>query len=369
MKKMKKMAAFLLTLTMLAALAACGKSESAPENAPDAEQTAPTQEAAPVEEDASTEGDATEGDFDPSEYQLGIVMMLKNHPVHRMVQLGFMKAAKDLGYNDVQVVGTEGTDMNEVYALAEAFATTGGDAALLWYLDESCYPSLKTLKEAGMITGIPHFKFDPIPEGLDFGMACNPEAFGRECADFIAERIEGQTGSIALCQNNKNVTENAATDAFIARMKELNIEGVECLPVELLGADVDSGTNLATAIIQKNDDLIAAFSTMGEGLQIWANASEKSGLTPDDLVIVGMDYTEANLALLNDGKVDALVAQPLYDEAYKTMEYIDTMLRGGTVPEWTDLDAPLVYQGGEDVHDPAYYNSLIEEVKTWFGEE
>lgn len=310
--------------------------------------------------------------FNPADYKIGIAMMLYNHPVHRMIQLGFMQAAEDLGYQRPQLIGTEGTDMNEVYALAEAFAAAGGDAMLCWYLDESCYPSLMALDGYGVVTGVPHFKFDPKPEGLDFNMACDPVLYGKQVAEFIAERVEGQSGSIALCQNNKNLTENAATDSFRAAIEALKsqgkLQGIRVLDVELLGADVDAGTNLATAIIQKNDDLLAVFATMGEGVQMWSNASAACSLTPDDLVICGMDTVEANLALVQDGSVDCLVAAPLYQEAYKTMEYIDIILRGGQVPEWTTLDAPLVYLGGEGEHSPDFYDGQIAEMKAWFGE-
>ena len=46
-------------------------------------------------------------DFDPADYPVAIAMDSMNHPVHRIVQLGFLKAAEALGYTDAQVIGTE----------------------------------------------------------------------------------------------------------------------------------------------------------------------------------------------------------------------------------------------------------------------
>jgi ribose transport system substrate-binding protein len=60
------------------------------------------------------------------------------------------------------------------------------------------------------------------------------------------------------------------------------------------------------------------------------------------------------------------VAQPLYQEAYKTMEYLDTLLRGGTVPEWTDLEAPVVTLDGKDENGIEYHRGIAAEVETFF---
>ncbi len=45
-----------------------------------------------------------------------------------------------------------------------------------------------------------------------------------------------------------------------------------------------------------------------------------------------MDYTADNLVELESGYVSALVAQPLYQEAYQAVYDFDTLLRGGEVP-------------------------------------
>ena len=55
-------------------------------------------------------------------------------------------------------------------------------------------------------------------------------------------------------------------------------------------------------------------------------------------------------------------------EIFDTLEYdFDTLLRGGEVPYWTLLDAPLMYKGGEGEHDPAYYQDILDRVSTTFG--
>jgi len=350
---MKKVISLVLTMLMLFSLAACTTGAA----------TKPDETTAAATTTATETTNVTK--FNPADYPVAIAMFVKNHPVHRIVQLGFLKRAKDLGY-DAQIIGTEGTDMNEVYAACDAAAAQGTKGIMLWAIDDTSFPTIKKMKEAGVAVGIAHFKFDPAPEGLTFNLACDPVAYGKTCAEFIADRIKGKTGTIAITQNTKNITENAAAESFTARMNEIALPGVKVLPVELEGSDVSTATNINAAIIQKNSDLIAAFGTTGNSPVTWADAAAKAGKNPGEIVIVGMDYTEANLAKIESGEVAAIIAQPLFEEASKTMDLLDLYFRTGKVPAWTPLDAPLVFKGGKGSSDPDSYKAILEEVKTWF---
>ena len=107
-------------------------------------------------------------DFDPADYPVAIAMDSMNHPVHRIVQLGFLKAAEALGYTDAQVIGTEGGDASEVFAAAEAFAAEGGAGLLLWAGDSGCYETVASVGSQGVTVGIPTSttlrKTAPIPK-------------------------------------------------------------------------------------------------------------------------------------------------------------------------------------------------------------
>ena len=318
---------------------------------------------------------AMAADFDPADYPVAIAMDSMNHPVHRIVQLGFLKAAEALGYTDAQVIGTEGGDTSEVFAAAEAFADEGGAGLLLWAGDSSCYETVATIAADGVVVGIPHFNHaqedGSYPEGLAFNMACDPVLYGQQVAELMAEKLSGKAGSVALTQNTKNVTENAATDSFKTTWESLketyDLDEITILPVELEGGVVDSATAINLSIIQANPDLIGAFGTTGNSPITWADAASKAGKADGELVIVGMDATEGNLDYLEAGKVAAIVAQPLYAEAYKTMEYLDQIFRGNEVPMWTDLVAPVVTVDGEGENGLEYHRAIAAEVETFFN--
>ncbi|MGI6162171.1 MAG: sugar ABC transporter substrate-binding protein [Christensenellales bacterium] len=363
---MKRIATLILALIMVFALAACNAQPATP--SPDA--PAQTNDA------PSTEPEETDdaADFDPTQYSVAICMDNMNHPVHRIVQLGFLKAAEELGYTNAKVIGTEGGDSSEAFAAAEAFAAEGGNGLLLWAGDSGAYETIASVASQGVIVGIPHFNHQQedgtYPDGLKFNMACDPVLYGKQVAELMAEKLSGKTGSVAITQNTKNVTENAATDSFVATWEslkgEFELDGIKLLPVQLEGGQVDSATAVNLSIIQANQDIIGAFGTTGNSPITWADAATKAGYKDGDLVIVGMDATEGNLDYLEAGKVTALVAQPLYQEAYKTMEYLDTLLRGDSVPDWTDLEAPVVTMDGSGENGIDFHRGIAAEVETFF---
>ncbi|MDO4548009.1 MAG: substrate-binding domain-containing protein [Clostridia bacterium] len=313
-------------------------------------------------------------DFNPADYSVAICMDSMNHPVHRIVQLGFLQAAEALGYTNAKVIGTEGGDSSEAFAAAQAFAAEGGNGLLLWAGDSSSYETIASVAYDGVIVGIPHFSHvqedGSLPEGLVFNMACDPVLYGQQAAELMAATLEGKAGSVAITQNTKNVTENAGSESFRATWAKLaetmDLDEIKLLETELEGGVVDSATAINLAIIQANPDIIGAFGLTGNSPITWADAATKAGKADGEIAIIGMDATEGNLDYLEAGKVLAIVAQPLYAEAYKTMEYLDIIFRGGEVPLWTDLVAPVVTMDGEGENGIAYHRDIAAQVATFF---
>ena len=361
---MKNVIALLLSLVMAVGMIGCGSMEETSDN-PAATEPAEESEAEPPAEEAA--------DFNPADHTLVFSTVLMNHPVLRCVQLGFVEACEELGYN-YQIVGTESSDENETVAAAEAAAAAGASGVILWAQTETMLPCIETMKnDSGVYTCVPHFQWEEgAAPGLDVNLACVCTDYAKAVADYIAERLEGKTGSIALTQAGYTTNEDAASAAFTARIKELQeegkLEGITVLEPMVEGAtDITESTDVNASIIQANPDLVGAVSWTGSGPVTWAKAARKCGLAAGDLVIVSMDYTADNLAELESGYVTALVAQPLYEEAYQAVYSFDALLRGETVPYWTALEAPLMYEGGEGVNSPEYYQNILDRVSSTFG--
>ena len=314
-------------------------------------------------------------DFNPADYPVAICMTSMNHPVHRIVQLGFLTAAEELGYTDAKVIGTESGDNAECFAAAEAFAAEGGKGLLLWAGDASAYETIANVAAEGVVIGIPHFNHRDadgnLPEGLVFNMACDPVLYGKQAAELMAAKLDGMTGSVAITQNTKNITENSANDSFRAEWEvqkaNYNLDGITLLDTELEGGELDSATSINLGIINAHPDIIGAFGLTGNSPLSWSGAATKAGKADGEIAIIGMDATEGNLDALEAGKVLALVAQPLYEEAYKTMEYLDKIFHGEEVPAWTDLVAPIVTVDGEGPNGPAFHREIAAKVAEFFA--
>ena len=305
---------------------------------------------------------------------VAIAIGVYNHPVHRIVELGFLKAAQELGYTDARVIGTEGDDWSLVYAACNDFAAEGGKGIMLWAGDETAFPTLSRMAAEDVAVGIAHFKFvkedGTLPEGLTFNMACDPVLYGQQSAEIMAKKLDGKTGSVAITLNTKNITENAADDSFRAEWEALgatyDLSKIKLLETQLEGGVMDAATAVNLAIIQANPDIIGAFGTTGNSPITWSEAATKAGKADGEIAIIGMDATEGNLDALESGKVLALVAQPLYQEAYKTMEYLDKVFKGEEVPLWTPLEAPIVTADGEGENGIQFHRDIAAQVETFF---
>lgn len=374
---MKKLLALLLAVIMVLGLVACAAQSDTTATDSSAADTAaqPSTDAADASADTAAAGDADAADaFDPSQHTLTMATILTNHPVLRIVELGFAEACEDLGY-EYQIVGTETQDNNDMCAAAEAASAAGSTGCLLWAGDSTCFPCIKTLKnDYGTVVGVPHVKYEQtdIPE-LDINMACISSTYAQAVCEFMAEKLEGKTGSIQITQASYVENEVAAAEAFKAKFEELQaagkFQGVTLLEPAIEGAsDITESTNVNVSLLQAHPDIIATFGLTGNSPVTWTNAAKKCGYNAGDIVIVGMDYTADNLKNLDEGWVSCLVGQPLYDEAYQTVVYIDKVLRGESVDYWTELDAPLIFKGGEGAHDPATYTGILDRVSTKFGD-
>ena len=123
---------------------------------------------------------------------------------------------------------------------------------------------------------------------------------------------------------------------------------------------MEKNKQLVMDYMKKTPDLLGAYTTAGAACACWAAA--KRALGRDDMIIVGTDYTDETLDLVESGEVQAFVAQPLYEEAQTSVIAIDALLRGNSYPFFTSLDAPLVTRANMD-----RYRKLLQDVNNWYA--
>ena len=164
---------------------------------------------------------------------------------------------------------------------------------------------------------------------------------------------------IAVTQSDDNLLETGITEEFTRQMQILCPE-ITVVQDRYFFRHSEQNTTLVKEFIRNAPELLASFSTAGDACITWAEA--KKALDRPELIVVGTDYTEETVALLENGEVQAFVAQPVYEEAQMSVEALDAALRGNDYPIVCQLDAPLVTVSNVDK-----YRRLLQEVQNWYA--
>ncbi len=269
------------------------------------------------------------------------VQAMKDHPVHRLMQAGFLDKCKELGYI-CEVVGDPSAtnwDIPATLPLAEAaLSRTKFDAVGVYGPDPAIYSYITKLGKEGL----PVVTWHVLPpegsvEGLKAAAAQDIAAAGTNAAIAIGDKLGGK-GTVALTQGASNDTENAMSDAFRKTIAE-KYPDIKVLETQMEGFEPSAAEGKAIAILQGNPDVNAAFGTTGNSIQTWSGAARKAGR---DVVIVGMDYIRQNLDLVKSGAAFGIVAQPLYEESAKVAELLGALAKGETVEYMNVLPSKVI---------------------------
>ncbi len=310
----------------------------------------------------------------PERTAAAVCMGSVSHPAHRIVQLGFMEKAEELGYEG-HILGLDAGSMQELYdCWLEGAKEHDIAGAVCWVGDDSAYECLKELHGMGVKTVVPYFQhtYTATKDFIDVNPCHDIGISAQYAAEFIGQALRDRgvlSGSIGLTAFGTGVTSTMDLHMFIAYMQERYPEYV-ILDVRFEAMDPAYDREEILDYICQNPDMVASFGATGGSAQAWAAAKKAAGR--EDIVTVAYDYARVNLDTLSAGGVDALIAQPFYDSGARGMELIQELLCGHvySISEslWRQhLDAPLIYTDGEGAHNPAYYYGLHERSETRFG--
>lgn len=269
------------------------------------------------------------------------VQAMKDHPVHRLMQAGFLDKCKELGYT-CEVVGDPSAtnwDIPATLPLAEAaLSRTKFNAVGVYGPDPAIYSYITKLAKEGL----PVVTWHVLPpegsvDGLKAAAAQDIAAAGTNAAIAIGDKLGGK-GTVALTQGASNDTENAMSDAFRKTIAE-KYPDIKVLETQMEGFEPSAAEGKAIAILQGNPDVTAAFGTTGNSIQTWSGAARKAGR---DVVIIGMDYIRQNLDLVKSGAAYGIVAQPLYEESAKVAELLGALAKGETVTYMNVLPSKVI---------------------------
>jgi ribose transport system substrate-binding protein len=269
------------------------------------------------------------------------VQPMRDHPVHRLMQAGFLAKCKELG-NICEIVGNPSATSYDVSAsipLAEAaMARTKFDAIAVYGPGPEIFPFIGKLGKEGF----PVVTWHVLPAegsvpGLKAAVGEDIPSAGAAAAEAMGKEMGGK-GTIALTQGSSNDTENVMSDSFRKTMAA-KYPDIKILETQMEGFEPSAAEGKAVALLQGNPEVTAAFSTTGNGVQTWSGAARKADRK---LVIIGMDYIRQNLDIVKSGAAFGVVAQPLYEESAKTAELANDLAEGKTVTYLNPLPASVI---------------------------
>ena len=291
------------------------------------------------------------------------------HPIHRVVQLGFMEAADELGYEG-HILGLAESGMQELLDCwlqgAREYDIAG---AVCWVGDDSAYEFLKELHGMGVKTVVPHFPFsyEDAKEFVDVNVHADKSAMVEHAAEFICLKLRENninSGVIGVSAGMHDDTDLLFKQYIMSHYPEYTV--AETI---MLGAEKLEARKKATENLQKYPDMVAVFGTTDNSAPAWVAAKKATGRS--DLIVVGFGQW-TSLQLLADGDIDAFMTQPWYEDGYTGLTLLDTLLCGeiyNTSEElWRKpiLQNALVYQGGTGTANPEYYNDQFCRAKARF---
>ena len=276
--------------------------------------------------------DATEG-LDPDKPYVALVSKGFQHQFWQAVQDGAEQAAEEF---DVEIT-FEGPDSESEVAqqidMLQTALDRDPDAIGFAALDSQASVPLMTEAQS---RGIPVIAFD---SGVDSDVPATTASTDNLAAAALAAEhmveLIGGTGKIALVVHDQtSVTGVQRRDGFVEYIEQ-NAPGVEIVDIQYGGGDQLESTNIATAIIEGNPDLVGLYGA-NEGSAIGVVNAVQELDRVGEIQVIGFDSGQAQIDAIRDGVMAGAITQNPVDIGYETVKAAVAAINGDDLPETID---------------------------------
>jgi ribose transport system substrate-binding protein len=188
------------------------------------------------------------------------------------------------------------------------------------------YPPLLQAKNAGIVIGLVDTTLND-PSVAVTSVSTDNEAGGTAAADALAQLV-GQKGTVLVISFKDGVsTSDQRTKGFVDGMKKY--PGITMLTPQSADDTPAKATAIVTAALATHPDLGGIFATnqfVAAGAATAIRQANKVGA----IQVVGFDAGAVQVKALEDGTVQALIAQQPYAIGVQAVDQIVTALTGGT---------------------------------------
>ncbi|WAA09263.1 ribose ABC transporter substrate-binding protein RbsB [Fervidibacillus albus] len=266
---------------------------------------------------------------------IGLSISTLNNPFFVTLRDGAEEKAKELGL-DITTVDAQDDPAKQVSDI-EDLIQQGVDILLVNPTDSA---AIVAAIESANNAGIPVVTIDRSADGGEVvsHIASDNAAGGKMAGELIIEQLggtgkvvelEGIAGSSAARERGSGF--NEAIDAA---------DGVEVVARQTANFDRAEGLTVMENIIQSTPDFQAVFAHNDEMALGALEAISAAGMT--DVIVVGFDATDDAVAMVEEGKMFATVAQKPAEIGAKGVETAQKILNGESVDEFIPVELELV---------------------------
>jgi ribose transport system substrate-binding protein len=302
---------------------------------------------------ASACGD-DEGAGDGGEEPLDIVLIqgVAGDEFYITMDCGAAAAAEELGVN-YSVQGPSEFDPTEQIPIVEAVTAQQPDAILIAPTERTALAGpLQAAQDAGITVVLVDTIVDDPNIGISRIATDNVEG-GRVAGEALVELIGGE-GTVFVNTTQPGVS---TVEERVQGFEEV-IEGepgIEYLGAEFNNDDPTRAAEITSAVLAANRDLAGIFATNLFSAEGAATALRDAG-AQEQVQLVGFDASPGQVGQLEEGLVQALVAQNPREIGFQGVQTAVASLRGEPFEE--QITTPLTVVTQDNLDDPAVRDTL-----------
>jgi ribose transport system substrate-binding protein len=265
---------------------------------------------------------------------------------------GAQQAAEELGVN-YSVQGPNEFDPTEQIPIVEAVVAQQPDAILIAPTERTALIGpLQQAQDAGITVVL----VDTIVDDPDIGVsriATDNVEGGRVAGEALVELIGGE-GTVFVNTTQPGVSTVEERQQGFEEVIE-GEPGIEYLGAEYNNDDPTRAAQITSAVLADNPDLAGIFATNLFSAEGAATALREAG-AQEQVQIVGFDASPGQVDQLEEGLVQALVAQNPREIGFQGVQTAVAALRGEEYEE--EITTPLTVVTQDNVDDPEVQDTL-----------
>jgi ribose transport system substrate-binding protein len=302
---------------------------------------------------ASACGDDEEAP-DGEEEQLDIVLIqgVAGDEFYITMDCGAQAAAEELGVN-YSVQGPNEFDPTEQIPIVEAVTAQQPDAILIAPTERTALAGpLQAAQDAGITVVLVDTIVDDPNIGISRIATDNVEG-GRVAGEALVDLIGGE-GTVFVNTTQPGVS---TVEERVQGFEEVieGESGIEYLGAEFNNDDPTRAAEITSAVLADNPDLAGIFATNLFSAEGAATALREAG-AEEQVQLVGFDASPGQVGQLEEGLVQALVAQNPREIGFQGVQTAVASLRGEPFEE--QITTPLTVVTQDNLDDPEVRDTL-----------